>query len=115
MVPLGVGHARWPPTTGSRTRFRDPDYALAFARIVTHYVLPTPGSRTASCSGMPPSLRDIPGVLVSGRFDFQAPIASAYALRRAWPRAELVIVDEAGHIPAGELGRQVARATDGFR
>ena len=28
----------WPPTDGLAKRFRDPDYALAFARIVTHYV-----------------------------------------------------------------------------
>jgi proline iminopeptidase len=28
----------WPPTTGLAQRFTDPDYALAFARLVTHYV-----------------------------------------------------------------------------
>ena len=105
----------WPPTTELADRFRDPDYALAFARIVTHYVLSNAWLEDGALLRDAALLADIPGVLVSGRYDFQAPIASAYALRRAWPRAELVIVDEAGHIPAGELGRQVARATDGFR
>ena len=42
-------------------------------------------------------LGDIPGVLVNGRFDFQVPIANAWTLHRAWPRAELEIVDDAGH------------------
>jgi proline iminopeptidase len=60
-------------------------------------------------------LADIPGALISGRYDFQAPIANAYELRRRWPRADLVIVDEAGHVPTGKLGRHVARATDCFR
>jgi hypothetical protein len=30
-------------------------------------------------------------------------------------RGFLEVADEAGHVPTGELGRQVARATDGFR
>ena len=28
----------WPPTTGLAERFTRPDFAMAFARIVTHYV-----------------------------------------------------------------------------
>ena len=82
---------------------------------MTHYVLSNAWLEDGALLRDAGLLADIPGVLVSGRYDFQAPIANAYALRRAWPRAELVIVDEAGHVPAGELGRQVALATDGFR
>jgi proline iminopeptidase len=105
----------WPPTTELAERFRDPTYALAFSRIVTHYVRANAWLEDGVLLRDAGLLAGIPGVLVSGRYDFQAPIANAYALSRAWPRAELVIVDEAGHIPTGELGRQVARATDGFR
>jgi len=105
----------WPPRSELAERFRDPDYALAFSRIVTHYVLANAWLEDGALLRDAGLLADIPGVLVSGRFDFQAPIANAYALRDAWPRAELVIVDEAGHIPTGELGRQVARAIDRFR
>jgi proline iminopeptidase len=105
----------WPPTTELAERFRDPDYALAFARIVTHYVHANAWLEDGVLLRDAGLLADIPGVLVSGRYDFQAPIANAYELERAWPRAELVIVDEAGHVPTGELGRQVARATDLFR
>jgi proline iminopeptidase len=105
----------WPPTTELAERFRDPDYALAFARIVTHYVRANAWLEDGALLRDADALADIPGVLVSGRYDFQAPIENAYALKRVWPRAELVIVDDAGHIPTGELGRQVARATDAFR
>jgi proline iminopeptidase len=105
----------WPPTTELAERFRDPGYALAFARIVTHYVRANAWLEDGVLLRDAGLLADIPGVLVSGRYDFQAPIANAYELQRAWPRAELVIVDEAGHVPTGELGRQVARATDLFR
>jgi len=36
-------------------------------------------------------------VLINGRFDFQSPLANAWALHRAWPGSELVVVDDAGH------------------
>ncbi len=61
------------------------------------------------------ALADIPGILVNGRFDFQAPIANAWELNRAWPRAELVIVEDAGHAanePA--LAQELVAATDKF-
>ena len=60
-------------------------------------------------------LRDIPGALIHGRFDFQALLENAYALSRAWPTAKLVVVDDAGHMPTGEVTRELTRATDGFR
>ena len=42
-------------------------------------------------------LAGIPGVLVNGRFDFQAPLAGAWKLHSLWPRSELVVVNDAGH------------------
>ena len=61
------------------------------------------------------ALADIPGILVNGRFDFQAPIGNAWELKRAWPGAELVIVDDAGHGAIAGLMQELLRATDGFR
>jgi proline iminopeptidase len=104
----------WPPTDGLAERFRDPDYALAFARIVTHYVLHNAWLEDEVLLRDANVLADIPGVLIHGRFDFQAPLENAYALRRAWPRAELIVVDEAGHVATGEIAREIARATDLF-
>jgi proline iminopeptidase len=105
----------WPPTDGLAERFTDPDYALAFARIVTHYVRHNAWLEDGILLRNADRLADIPGTLVHGRFDFQAPLENAYTLSRAWPRANLVIVDDAGHVPTGEIARQITRATDGFR
>jgi proline iminopeptidase len=61
-------------------------------------------------------LADICGVLINGRFDFQSPISNAWALSRAWPQAELVIVDDAGHsADAPGITEAIVRETDGFR
>ena len=54
------------------------------------------------------------GAPVNGRFDFQAPIANAWELNRAWPRAELVIVDDAGHSADAAISEQLVRATDRY-
>ena len=104
----------WPPATGLAERFRDPAYALAFARIVTHYVRHNAWLEDGILLRDAGRLSDIPGILVNGRFDFQAPIGNAWELKRVWPRAELVIVDDAGHWASPGLARELIRATDRF-
>ena len=51
--------------------------------------------------------------MVNGRFDFQAPLSNAWELKRAWPGAELMIVDDAGH-GSPKIGPALVRATDHF-
>lgn len=105
----------WPPSPGLAGRFTDPAYALAFARIVTHYVRHNGFLEDGSLLRGAGVLANIPGILVNGRFDFQAPIANAWELRRVWPRAELVIVDDAGHSADNpHLTDELIRATDRF-
>lgn len=43
-------------------------------------------------------LTGIPGVLVHGRRDLAAPLDTAWELARAWPTAELDVVEDAGHL-----------------
>ena len=43
------------------------------------------------------ALAAVPGILIQGRFDFQSPLESAWALHRAWPGSELIVIDQAGH------------------
>jgi proline iminopeptidase len=105
----------WPPTDGLAERFEDPDYALAFARIVTHYVRQNAFLEDEVLLRNADRLAGIPGALVNGRFDFQSPIGNAYELKRVWPQAELAVVDDAGHVPTGEIAREIVRATDRFR
>lgn len=105
----------WPPTRGLARRFADPTFAMAFARLVTHYVRHNAWLEDGRLLRDTELLAEIPGILVNGRFDFQAPIGNAWELKRAWPRAELVVVEDAGHSPdnAG-ITRELIRACDRF-
>jgi proline iminopeptidase len=104
----------WPPSTRLAGRFTNPNYALAFARIVTHYIYHNQWLEDGSLLRDADALADISGILVNGRFDFQAPIANAWELKRVWPRAELVIVDNAGHADTPGLTQELIRSTDRF-
>lgn len=85
------------PDEEIRAQHADPEYALAFARIENHYFVHggffTPGQLIANAK----RLRDIPGVIVQGRYDVCTPARTAYDLHRAWPEARFTIVDDAGH------------------
>jgi proline iminopeptidase len=105
----------WPPTGGLARRFTDPAFAMAFARLVTHYVRHDAWIEDGRLLRDADLLVDTPGILVHGRFDFQAPIANAWELKRAWPRAELVIVDSAGHsADSPGFTQELVHATDQF-
>ena len=105
----------WPPVTTLASRFSDPDFAFAFARLVTHYVGHDLFLEDGVLLRDIHRLDDIPSVLVNGRFDLQAPLANAWELHRAWPGSELVIVEDAGHAGDDEgITRELIRATDRF-
>jgi proline iminopeptidase len=103
----------WPPRLGLAPRFKDPEYALAFARIVTHYVRHNAWLEDGILLRNASRLSNIGGVLITGRFDFHSPIAYAWELKRVWPAASVVIVDGAGHGDA-KVMVEVVRATDRF-
>ncbi len=73
-------------------------YALAFARIECHYFVNRgffeEDGWLLSNAGR---LKDIPGVIIHGRYDVVTPVKSAWDLKRAWPKADLRIVPDAGH------------------
>lgn len=105
----------WPPSSGLAGRFNEPDFALAFARLVTHYVRHNAWLEDEGLMPHIDLLAEIPAVLINGRFDFQAPVANAWELHRVWPSSELVIVDDAGHAASSPgITRELIRATDRF-
>jgi len=104
----------WPPRTALAERFKNREFALAFARIVTHYVRHNAWLEDGILLRNAGSLSNIPGVLVNGRFDFQAPIANTWELKRVWPRATAVIVDDAGHGADARISQELVRAIDRF-
>jgi proline iminopeptidase len=105
----------WPPSPGLDDRYEDPAFALAFARLVTHYVRHDAWLADDALLRGIDRIGAVPAVLVHGRFDFQAPLGSAWELHRAWPSSELVVVADAGHdAGAPEIESAIVRATDGF-
>jgi proline iminopeptidase len=97
-------------------RFGDPEFAAAFARIECHYFvnggfLERPDQLLEDVV----KIRQIPAVIVQGRYDVVCPARSAWDLHKAWPEADLRIVPDAGHA-AFEPGiaRELVLATDRF-
>jgi proline iminopeptidase len=107
--------SEWPPASGLAARFRDSSFAMAYARLVTHYVRHNAWLGDGSVLRDVNRLAGIPGVLVNGRFDFQAPVGTAWKLHSLWPRSELVIVSDAGYGASNSgVTEELIRATDRF-
>jgi proline iminopeptidase len=95
----------------------DDKFALAFARIENHYFVnggffETDDQLLANAD----RIRDIPGVIVQGRYDVVCPMRSAWDLHRAWPFAELYVIPDAGHSCKEDgILDALVRACDRFR
>jgi len=90
------------------------DFAIAIARIENHYMINRGWLEEGQLIANAGRLKDIPGVIVQGRYDCCTPPSAAWDLKRAWPEVELNIV-HGGHLfsePAVTDG--LVRATDRF-
>ncbi len=105
--------------------FQDPEaiakagedaFADAFARIECHYFI-NKGfmEQESQLLDNIDKIRDIPTVIVQGRYDVVCPMQSSWELHRAWPEAKYVIVADAGHAMSeqGIISALIA-ATDSF-
>ena len=95
----------------------DPQFALSFARIESHYFVHGGFFETEN-----QLLRDahrlqgIPGVIVHGRYDVVCPLQSAWELHKAWPESKLMISPSSGHSAfEAENTSALIEATDSFR
>ncbi len=96
-------------------RWSDPAFQLARARIVTHYFHHYAWLEDGVLLREAASLAGIPGVMIHGRLDVQAPLVTAWELAQAWPAGELVIVGGAGHSSGDPgMGEAIVDATDRF-
>lgn len=60
-------------------------------------------------------LRNIPGIIVQGRYDCVTPPATAWALHQAWPGSQIKLIDGAGHASSEPgIAEALVAATDYF-
>jgi proline iminopeptidase len=103
------------PSEATIEHMTSPDVAVAIARIENHYMAEGGWLQEGQLLRGAEKLRGIPGVIVQGRHDSCTPPKAAWALKKAWPEAELNIVPDGGHLfnEPGNLDGLV-RATDRF-
>jgi proline iminopeptidase len=92
------------------------DFAIAVARIECHYFVNQGffNNENQLLRGVR-RIRDIPAVIVQGRYDVVCPMRSAWDLHKAWPEADFRVVPDAGHsaLEAGNT-HELVSATDRF-
>ena len=91
------------PSQSVVDHFADPFTALSLARIECHYFVNNIFLEQDQILRDAHKLRDIPGIIIQGRYDMVCPLESAWDLYQVWPQAELKIIDDAGH-SASEIG-----------
>ncbi|AEE88152.1 Proline iminopeptidase [Francisella cf. novicida Fx1] len=96
-------------------RYGEDKFSLAFARIECHYFKNKLFIEEAQLLKEADKIKDIPGVIVQGRYDMVCPAVSAWDLHKVWPKAELDIIADAGHsISEPGILEALVRATDKF-
>lgn len=85
------------PNPGVMHAFTDPHTAVSLARIEAHYFINRCFIAENQIIDNMASIKEIPGVIVHGRYDMVCALDNATALNAAWPNSELNIIREAGH------------------
>ena len=77
--------------------FAQPYVALSIARIECHYFINNAFLEPDQILRDMDRIKDIPGVIIHGRYDIVCPLENAWELHQAWPQSRLQIIDGAGH------------------
>ncbi|MGW2557756.1 prolyl aminopeptidase [Streptomyces sp. NPDC001514] len=93
---------------------RPPADRLALVRICSRYFSHGAWLEEGALLRDAHRLAGIPGVLVHGRLDVSGPLDTAWELASAWPDAELLVVEDAGHLGSATTRAHVLAALDGF-
>lgn len=103
------------PNEQVTSAFAADELALSLARIECHYFVNHGFMKENQLLENVDKIRNIPAVIVQGRYDVVCPSISAWELAQAWPEADLRIVPDAGHA-AFETGNihELVMATDRF-
>ena len=87
---------------------------LALARICAHYFSHGAWLEEGALLRDAGRLAGIPGVLIHGRHDLSGPVITAWELARAWPDAELAVINDSGHKGSDAMRDRIGAAVDAF-
>ncbi len=93
---------------------RPSDGLMAFVRICTHYFSHHAWLPDGQLLRDAHRLAGIPGVLCHGRLDIGSPLETAWKLTKAWPDAELLVIDDAGHTGSPATLKAILQTLDRF-
>ncbi|MCW2800703.1 MAG: pip [Aeromicrobium sp.] len=103
-VPAATAWSRWESSTITLlpdeeliNHFTEDAFAVAFARIENHFFMNGGWCEDGQLIRGAAALRDIPGVIIQGRYDMCTPAVTAWDLHQSWPEAEFKIIPDAGH------------------
>lgn len=85
------------PSEAVVEHFGNPYTALSLARIECHYFVNDSFLEPEQILRDAAKLKEIPGIIVHGRYDVVCPVENAWQLHQAWPKAQLKIIPDAGH------------------
>jgi proline iminopeptidase len=85
------------PSPETVAAFGEDRLALSLARLEATYFANRVFLRDGQLLEQAHRMAEIPGVIVQGRYDVICPIRSAWDLSKAWPRAQFVVIPDAGH------------------
>ena len=88
---------------------RPDDAKLAFVRICSHYFAHDGFLEDGVLIREAGKLAGIPGVLIHGRNDLGGGACTPWELARAWPGAELIIIEDSGHTGSTTMTERDAR------
>ncbi len=104
------------PSPQTVAAFGEERHALGLSRIEAHYFRHRAFLAEGQLLNGMATIRNIPALIVQGRYDLVCPIETADALHRAWPEADYLVIPDAGH-SAMEPGirRALVAATERFK
>ena len=103
------------PSPATIEQHTSDDFAIAISRIENHYMVHRGWLEEGQLLANADRLKNIPGVIVQGRYDCCTPPVTAWDLKQAWPEVELNIIADAGHLFSEPgITDGLIRATDRF-
>jgi proline iminopeptidase len=104
------------PDEATVQSFEDEVVAMGLARCEAYYFMNNIFQEPNQILNNIHRIQDIEGVIIQGRYDVVCPTITADELARAWPRADYIIVPDAGHSAFDpSLKHELIKATEGFK